>query len=133
MRISLPSVKLASSPFFAMMRIFSALHPQRSAKVCGLYGRSISVLGTRTRRVILLSNLDAQIIRPSWFPFGCIFWVLGDFVGFGSRSGALTARAGMDIVCVGYIGHGMLPTGLNRSRYVALTGLNRSRSAIGRS
>jgi hypothetical protein len=33
----------------------------------------------------------------------------------------------MDIVCVGYIGHGMLPTGLNRSRYVALTGLNRSR------
>ena len=68
------------------------------------------------RRVILLSNLDAQIIRPRWFPFGCIFWGLGDFVGFSSRSGALTARAGMDIVCVGYIGHGMFAAGLYRSR-----------------
>jgi hypothetical protein len=56
---------------------------------------------------------------------------LGDFVGFSTRSGSLTARAGMDIVCVGYIGHGMLPTGLNRSRYVALTGLNRSRFTSG--
>lgn len=42
--------------------------------------------------------------------------VLGDFVGFSTRSGALTARAGMDIFHVGYIGHGMFAAGLYRSR-----------------
>jgi hypothetical protein len=46
-----------------------------------------------------------------FFPFGNI---------------ALTARAGMDIYRAGYIGHGMLLTRLNRSRYVSLMALART-------
>ena len=54
-----------------------------------------------------------------FFPFGNIAFHKPRIAESDVAIRSLTARAGMDIYRAGYIGHGMLPTGLNRSRYVA--------------